>query len=261
LLALLIEHEASSIDAFVEGNRGEFITSRQALYDLQHRTGTFDPKTMKETLMIEGDVTSPLTCLKFFTDLTGGSEKKIAKVTERLQRALLPGAWQGGKMLSDEDYSKEVATVNGFFATVLSLAEKPGFRLKAESEIKAAEAPIEATILARYVIPYRFSLLQPILRDKARLRGTQCLVALKRWQLENPNKAPPDLATVVKAAGMPSVPLDPFSDEPLRMATLEGKPVIYSVGPDGKDDQAKIEWNFVPGQPGDFLFHFDSKND
>src|SRR5688500_14074594 len=135
---------------------------------------------MKVELAIDGDVTSPLICLKYFTDVAGYSDTKTAKVAERLQGALLPGAWQGSKMLSDEDYAKEVATVNTFYATMLSLAEKPGLRLKAESATKAAEAPIEATILARFVIPYKFGLLSPILRDKARLRGIQCLVALKR---------------------------------------------------------------------------------
>jgi hypothetical protein len=257
ILALLTEHESKAIDSFVEGNRAEYITCRQAIHDLQHRTGTFDPKTLKEELQITGDVTSPLTCLKFFADMGGSSEKQMAKVAPRLQGALLPGAWQGGKMLSDEDYAKEVAALNGFFATILSLAEKPEFRRNGEAQIKAAEAPIDETILASFVIPAESAILEATRRDKARQRGTRCLVALKRWQLEHADEAPPDLAAVVKAAGMPGVPLDSYSDQPLLMGTVAGKPVIYSVGLDGKDNQAQVEWNLAPGQPGDFIFRFE----
>ena len=54
LLTLLAEHEANAIDAFVEGNRAEYIHCRQAIHDLQHRTGTFDPKFMRDELGMEG---------------------------------------------------------------------------------------------------------------------------------------------------------------------------------------------------------------
>jgi hypothetical protein len=115
LLALLAEHEAKALDAFVEGNRAEYINSRQALHDLQHRTGTFDPKTMKDDLQLAGDVTSPLACIKFFAEL-GGNNPNVSAKMAALQGKLLPGAWTGGKMLSDEDYAKEVAPGDSRFA-------------------------------------------------------------------------------------------------------------------------------------------------
>jgi hypothetical protein len=62
---------------------------------------------------------------------------------------------------------------------------------------------------------------------------------------------------------MPGVPIDPYFGEPLRMAVIDGKPVIYSVGPDGQDDQASIEWNLIdeylhPRKKGDFVFRLES---
>jgi hypothetical protein len=68
---------------------------------------------------------------------------------------------------------------------------------------------------------------------------------------------PPDLLTIVKAAGMSSVPMDPYSGQPLRMGTVAGKIVIYSVGPDGQDDKAQVEWNLAPNQPGDIIFQLE----
>jgi SLA1 Homology Domain 1 (SHD1) protein len=256
LMALLAEHEAKAIDAFSEGNRADYIHSRQTLHDLQYRTGGFDPKTMKETWGLSGNVTSPLVCFKIFTDLGGGSPQQLAKATAHLQGALLPVAWQGGKMLSDEDYAKEVEAMNRYFASILALAEQPDYWRDGKSEIEAAVAPTLQTTLLGFLIPAENAVLEAIRRSKARLRGTQCLVALRRWQLEHA-EPPPDLETVVKAAGMPGVPLDTYSDQPLRMGTVEGKTVIYSVGPDGKDDKAQVEWNLALRQPGDYIFQLE----
>ena len=61
-------------------------------------------------------------------------------------------------------------------------------------------------------------------REQAFHRGTQCLVALLRWQLEHDSPAS-DLATVVKTACMAGVPIDPYSDEPLKMTEVNGQSV------------------------------------
>lgn len=256
LLALLAEHQMKATNVFLEGNRAEYIFCRQALHDLQHRTGAFDPKSMKETWGLSGDVTSPLACFKIFADLGGGSPQEMEKAAARLQGALLPGAWRGGKMLSDEDYAAEVEAVNRCFAKILALAEQPNFWHDGQSGIKAAVAPVLETTLAGFLIPAESAAWEAIRRSKAQLRGTQCLVALRRWQLEHA-ETPPNLETIVRAAGMPGVPLDPYSDQPLRMGSVAGKPVIYSVGPDGKDDQAKVEWNYGPRNSGDFIFQLE----
>jgi hypothetical protein len=60
---------------------------------------------------------------------------------------------------------------------------------------------------------------------------------------------------MVKAAGMSEVPTDPYSDRPMLMTTVDDRPVIYSVGLDGKDDRALVEWNLSIKDPtGDLLF-------
>jgi len=39
------------------------------------------------------------------------------------------------------------------------------------------------------------------------------------------------------------------------MTVIEGKPVIYSVALDGKDDRTLVEWNYSTWNPtGDLLF-------
>ncbi len=44
------------------------------------------------------------------------------------------------------------------------------------------------------------------------------------------------------------------------MGSVAGQPVIYSVGADGKDDKAQVEWNFYANGPGDFIFRFEPRS-
>ena len=75
------------------------------------------------------------------------------------------------------------------------------------------------------------------------MRGAQCLAALRRWQLEH-DEPPPDLETLVRAAGMDRAPTDPWTGQPLRMKTIEDELVIYSIGPD-REDGNRDEWRPV----------------
>ena len=77
-------------------------------------------------------------------------------------------------------------------------------------------------------------------RSQVQVRAAECLVALKLWKYRN-TKAPADLAAVTRAAGLPRVPVDSYSGQPLRMVIIDGEPVVYSVGKDGRDDRGRID--------------------
>jgi hypothetical protein len=74
-------------------------------------------------------------------------------------------------------------------------------------------------------------------------------------QLEQ-RQSPKDLQTAVKAAGMSGVLIDPYDDQPMRMARVQGQPLMYSVGADEKDDGAPTaEWEHnSKSWQGDFVF-------
>ena len=74
-----------------------------------------------------------------------------------------------------------------------------------------------------------------------------------------PDEPPSDLEKIVQAAGMERVPIDAFSGEPFKMAVIDGEPVIYSIGPDGKDDQGALDWK-NDTKPGDALFRIELVN-
>jgi hypothetical protein len=77
------------------------------------------------------------------------------------------------------------------------------------------------------------------------------LIALRRWQLSH-RGAPRDLASIVKSAGLESVPIDPYEGKPTRLTTCDGQPVIYSVGRDGQDDGGQKD-SKLDDHPGDLL--------
>jgi hypothetical protein len=93
-------------------------------------------------------------------------------------------------------------------------------------------------------------------RVLVQIRATECLLALKLW-MDRTHQVPTDLDTVVRAAGLPKVPIDPYSGRPLLMAIIDGEPVVYSIGLDGHDDGGRIDSRIV-SQPGDQTFRLPS---
>ncbi len=75
-------------------------------------------------------------------------------------------------------------------------------------------------------------------RNQAELRCAVVLVALERYRRAN-HRWPDALADLVPTY-LSEVPLDPFDGAPLRYRRLDDGVVIYSIGPDGKDNGGKL---------------------
>ena len=141
------------------------------------------------------------------------------------------------------------ARLTGFFQRDL------GFFLDAmETNIAIAKMPDPQKFLARtnvdslplqarrgyYVMS---SLLLPALsnafkRDvehRGRLRAAQVAMAVERYRLANQGRLPASLSALTPKY-LPAVPIDPFDGEPLRFKLLPSGYVVYSIGPDGTDD-------------------------
>lgn len=155
---------------------------------------------------------------------------------------LVAGWTVKGKLMSDDDFAKEVDAMNRVYALILDPADQTTRDGLHASRDPAIVEPLRTTDVAVLFEPRdRERLAMLLLEAETVLEGTKRLVALRRWQLDH-DVPPPDLATMVQAAGVTEIPTDPYSDRPMRMTTVDQQPLIYSVGLDGKDDRGLVEW-------------------
>jgi hypothetical protein len=72
-------------------------------------------------------------------------------------------------------------------------------------------------------------------RVKAEYKATMAIFALKRWQLEK-GQYPENLAELTDECYLKQPPMDPYSDKPLVYRRTDNGLMLYSVGPNFKDD-------------------------
>ena len=97
---------------------------------------------------------------------------------------------------------------------------------------------------------YRFFLIQIFMPATARVselayRGkmvheaTLTILAILRWRLQN-NQYPATLGELVTAGLLKELPKDPYSDKPLVYKNKDDDFILYSVGPNFKDDGGEV---------------------
>ena len=89
-------------------------------------------------------------------------------------------------------------------------------------------------VLTRMLVPALSKCAERAAESDARHRLAQTALAAMAWRGKHGRMptALEDLAPEV----LPRVPIDPFDGRPLRKTTRDGKVVLYSIGPDLKDD-------------------------
>jgi len=217
------QREEESFAAFLQV---EYVLTRSFMYDLENRVGIFDPKV-----------------------LSGKDSPR-----EFLDEEYGKGATDAMLRLPPAHLQREVRVLNEWYSILNRLAGAGLAEREDVPERLLKDAEKERVVLVPAIHAYWPGLAQAIARNEAITRGTRCLVALRRWELEKGTPAT-DLEAAVRAAGMPGVPRDPYGDGPLRMTLGDGRPVVYSVGLDGDDDGGRVEWDEDPeSRNGDFLF-------
>jgi hypothetical protein len=175
------------------------------------------------------------------------------------------------------DLKREFQFIDQLFQSDLSLASKPfpekwaEIRQRCEGIWVGDELDMSKFYLAYLTVSNDQYSLYNRTSDGTKLPALKALVALHGWRIKHKGKVPSSLEEVMKDSGYPNLPIDSFSNMPLRLTVLKGEPVIYSVGPNGVDDQAKIESSFYlqpdpvtrrPNDPtkskGDLVFRLPS---
>jgi len=228
LLHIIAAHKSQAIDLLAEGFRGEYFAYRHLLHHLE-----VDPKTRAGFQLT--DVLAQTTAADFASEVDALNRyfRPLIQRGTRQPREL-------DRLLPEQERAADEMKILGEMVTALAAA------IGDDSEPKAG-VYLEGNL--RIVEVFR--------RCQTRLGGVECLLALRRWQLQNGGGQRLDLASVCTAAGLSSVPLDEFSaaGEPLRATVRDGEFVIYSVAEDGVDDGAALERDIhKPGSKGDWVF-------
>ncbi len=63
---------------------------------------------------------------------------------------------------------------------------------------------------------------------------------------------------MIAAAGLKTVPADPYDGKKMRLAMLDGQPIVYAVGKDGKDDGGQKDSDRDQRPTGDLIYRLPS---
>jgi RNA polymerase sigma factor (sigma-70 family) len=263
LLALLVEHEARSVDAYTEGLRTEYLSSRATLHDLvfdqdrvraewnrlNHQAGPSIVATIAEPELISALAPNAKMAppgvgqqLKAMVDEIR-SLKHIKDLDARIART------------TPEELAKQVEKINELYGGLLGAANAPyPERIRKSMELPPALNELDIhTRVTRGIAQSAFGAFTQVLaRRKATMRVAQGVVAVRRWQLSHDGAPPSSLDVAVKDAGWSRVPIDPYDDRPIRFAVVGGQPTVYSIGQDGRDDGGTVD-NFRSPNSGDVL--------
>lgn len=242
LLSIINQHENTSRDVAIEAARSEYVLQRLTLEQLTSSVGR---RKLKRSLGAKDDSLSEIWAA-MYKNLTGDDlPQHVDRKQIQLKLQLL-------------DSAAEIAVFDNVYESMVEASTKPfAERMAAYREVtRSTEA--KGIILARLLAIGPIPPQNAYVRHRALMSGTIGLIALRRWQLTQ-DELPHDLAQVVQDAGMKTVPLDPYGQGEIKMTTLDDDCVLYSIGPDGKDDGARVEWNGMPDQPGDYVFRMKPK--
>jgi hypothetical protein len=153
--------------------------------------------------------------------------------------------------------SRLVRELNDYYRTLLGLDGLPyAGRLDKIARLKITEGGDPFSRMVAMTVPAVLSFVQAMGRTSTTLHATECLIVMRRWQLTH-RGLPRTLTVAAKEAGFKAVPTDPYDGQPMRTAVLEGRPIVYSVGKDGRDDGGQKDSKYDT-QPGDLIYRMPS---
>jgi hypothetical protein len=238
LLNLLTSHESKSTDGYSEGLREGYLATRVTIRDLvrhqrvlAEQLGLKPGESVVKALLSRMDLYPPNSVKSFPDD----ADAQVART-------------------STAKMTMKVRELVRYYSALLELDGKP----YAERIVKARALKITGgdDVFSRLVILMTAdseSFMRAISRATASLRATECLVAVRRWQLGH-RGVPRDMKTAIQGSPLRAVPVDPYDGKPMRLTLLNGQPVVYSIGRDGKDDGGQVDSDRDQRPAGDLIY-------
>ncbi len=244
LIKLLVDHEAHALDGYSEALKAEYLTERATLYDAAGRPGDPDRAAADKAKAAVFDAFA-----QFNVPLSPDAKQAFEAMKAELPKA------------TPEQFAEAVADINTHYRNLLAAAKlsdrEKQTNAKSASHTTSdskASAPVEFIRFIRSAGGAGIGpgLIQQLAKSTASLHGLESLAAVRRWQIAH-KSLPRNLAAACREAGLKTVPIDPFSGQPIKFVIDGGQPVVYSVGKDGKDDGGKVD-SKNDSQPGDLIY-------
>ncbi|WP_165246905.1 hypothetical protein [Paludisphaera soli] len=248
LVALLREHDAG-LDRFVTGAKAEYVMQRTFLRACQEKRlaqAGPDGRPFDKLLSITDAAEMVVATLNMATPDQKPAQANSVAAVEVLLRAHTP-AWPQERRALDEIARAMTAPGPIRYAD----------RIRQIEELKVkhlgGRIPDSLWVAQACAFPYDTQALS-IARVDAYNRASQGLAAIRRWQLAHGGESPASFEAACKEAGLPAVPVDPFPLAPMKATVIDGRPVVYSIGPDGVDDKGRNDSNLGRRPQGDLVF-------
>jgi hypothetical protein len=237
LLKVLAAHDSKSSDGYAEALRADYVMNRGVLRDLvKNQRGLAEQLRLNPGDPVVASVLGPAVLVRGTPIMADKLDALVALTTPA-------------------ELSRRERELGQFYRVLLALDNVPYAarveKIAAMNSLQGNE-PLARVLRALTVPPAWQAFAQGISLATATQRATECLVALRRWQLSR-RGLPSDLATVFKGTALKTLPIDPYDGKPMRLVVLDGHAVIYSVGKDGHDDGG-LKDSKLDTQPGDLIF-------
>ncbi|MHC4626273.1 MAG: hypothetical protein ACYTDV_04760 [Planctomycetota bacterium] len=99
--------------------------------------------------------------------------------------------------------------------------------------------PRHRYFLIRHLLPASGRVYEIAYRGKMHYESMVTILAIERWRLEK-NECPETLSELVAAGFVKELPMDPYSDKPLVYRRTDDDFILYSFGPNFKDDGGRV---------------------
>ena len=267
LLALLIQHDAQSVDAYSEGLRVDYLSTRVTWHDLIFDQGGLRERwarigsAIKPSSSIVAEIAEPVLYSVATKNAPGpvprpGIGQQLAALAEKMKS--LRNIRQLDALIArttPEELNRQVDKLNELYRGLLGVANAPYLeRIRKSSERpRSLDAADIHTRVTRGLLSAHTAFTNVLARSKAMVRVAEGLTLVRRWQLRHAGELPPSLEAAAKEAGLTSVPVDPYNGQPIHFAIVDGQPTVYAIGQDGRDDGGKIDNFRTPGSSGDVL--------
>ena len=125
------------------------------------------------------------------------------------------------------------------FTWLVDACDDPKAMTEAVQRMESAEpTPRLSSFLVHMLLPSYSRAVELHVETVARLRCAAAGLAAERFRLDNDQF--PDSIDVLVPQYLDAVPIDPFDQQPIRLAVNDDGIVIYSVGPDRVDDGGDV---------------------